>query len=223
MAHGVYLLKKTQKKEAPSKRPSSSGHRSKKAAPRAAPIGPEFVAAQMGRQHPFTGKEKEENAKHGLDVSLLRDPGNQNSGQHSNDGPHLSVIVDQVASSGLASPADGPVSVRTMLQSDAEFAGRMAVEAFRGKYEWAVGKNRIEGLIQAETEAHSLMSDDFDRILIGEFEGQQAGLVMLKFPEDKDPDISVNYKHYIGCCGACGLQCLSCAITGAGSGGSRIR
>ncbi len=36
----------------------------------------------------------------------------------------------------------GPVQIRNMVLDDAEFAGRNTVEAFRSKFEWAVGKNK---------------------------------------------------------------------------------
>ena len=42
-------------------------------------------------------------------------------------------------------PGDNPkelVQVRNMEVEDAEFAGNMLVEAFRSKFEWAVGKEK---------------------------------------------------------------------------------
>ena len=37
---------------------------------------------------------------------------------------------------------NGDVTVRMMTREDAEFAGRLNAEAFRGKVEYAVGKDR---------------------------------------------------------------------------------
>ena len=43
---------------------------------------------------------------------------------------------------GVPPGTQGPVTVRNMTQADAEFAAHMTIDAFRGKFEWAVGKNR---------------------------------------------------------------------------------
>ena len=38
----------------------------------------------------------------------------------------------------------GPVTIRNMMAKDADFAGRMSVEAFRSKFEWAAGRRKYD-------------------------------------------------------------------------------
>lgn len=73
------------------------------------------------------------------------------------------------------------VQVRNMTSNDCEFAAKMTVESFEGKFEWAVGKGNIENMKRAEEEHHSRMSEIYHEIFIATVDGRPAGLLQLKF------------------------------------------
>ena len=42
------------------------------------------------------------------------------------------------------SDPNGDIYIRNMVKEDADFAGKMTVESFRSKFEWAAGKRRYK-------------------------------------------------------------------------------
>ena len=55
----------------------------------------------------------------------------------------MAAYVDQaIVNPPTSNQSQSPVTIRTMVQEDAEFVADMSVEAFRSKYEWAIGKKR---------------------------------------------------------------------------------
>lgn len=101
-----------------------------------------------------------------------------------------------------------------MIQSDAEFAGVMTVEAFESKFKWAVGEKNMPAAKRFTGETLRTGSKDYPRIFVATYQGQPAGICALKFHGDGDIGGNVNPSNYLPCCATCGLCCMGCVLGG---------
>ncbi|KAK3098333.1 hypothetical protein FSP39_018523 [Pinctada imbricata] len=97
------------------------------------------------------------------------------------------ALFTQPAEVSVRLHSDGPVTIRylTDTQEDCAFAGRLMVEAFRGKFVHASSERSLPKV--TECSQKSLRGQDplyFKRNLIAEYNGQRAGLLMLKIKGD---------------------------------------
>ncbi|CAH1799635.1 unnamed protein product, partial [Owenia fusiformis] len=101
------------------------------------------------------------------------------------------------------------VVVRAIEEGDAEFVGRLEMESFRSKYEWAVGKNRVEELATIRQNRYREICDKNCRVFIAEYKNNRAGMLIIKFHGYKAQGSSTCYfRERLGCSGACGYTML---------------
>lgn len=101
----------------------------------------------------------------------------------------------------------GDTHVRYMTLEDAEFEGTLAVEAFRSKFECAVGKSRISKLMAVMRNINRRLSpESLQQKFVAMYKGERAGTMTLGFHEKPHQDTD-------GMCGdICGGLCCCCAL-----------
>ncbi|KAK3096858.1 hypothetical protein FSP39_004049 [Pinctada imbricata] len=117
--------------------------------------------------------------------------------------------------------SDGPVTVRNMKETpeDCSFAGRLAIEAFRSKFVHVTSERSIPTVIKCSEKSQYRQDPVFyQRNFIAEYNGEKAGLMMLKYngdPEERDNDAW----NALGCCDTLGLCCLGICLSSSVSKG----
>ncbi|CAH1798845.1 unnamed protein product [Owenia fusiformis] len=108
------------------------------------------------------------------------------------------------------------ITVRTMEEHDAEFVGRMEVESFKSKYEWAVGKSRTEGVAMILEKNSRNNVDGYCRTFIAEYKNKPAGMIIIKLHGDEEIDVSLcDLYEKLGCYGTYGMLSMACLVSEA--------
>ncbi|XP_077977411.1 uncharacterized protein LOC144432971 [Glandiceps talaboti] len=132
--------------------------------------------------------------------------------------PIVPVVTDQPGTITYAPPPPnvipgddgGPVSIRNMTTADSKFSARVLVEAFRSKFEHAVGRRNIDAVTVLQAKELINSPNIYDRNFVAFYEGVPAGHLGLKTKGDPSYNSSSwrDACSALGCCGACGFMCL---------------
>lgn len=115
------------------------------------------------------------------------------------------------ATPGAGAPG---ITVRPLrdTQEDADFAGRLVVDAFRGKIVYAAGERNVPALTRNIAANHRGQDPSFyNRTFVAEYEGRSAGILQLKFKGDKEHESDAHLND-LGCWAAFGLLRLSMVL-----------
>ncbi|KAH3739863.1 hypothetical protein DPMN_046553 [Dreissena polymorpha] len=85
------------------------------------------------------------------------------------------------------------VTVRKLRNTpeDSEFAAKLLVEAFRGKFVHSITEAKLPIAVRNLSAFHVAQADDFrDRTFVAELDGSPVGVLGLKFHGDEDRDVS---------------------------------
>ncbi|XP_066265935.1 uncharacterized protein [Branchiostoma lanceolatum] len=120
----------------------------------------------------------------------------------------LPVLTEQPA----PGTAGGPLQVRNLEAEDIDFVARMLVEAFRDKFEFAVGKSRIETTIQQQASSLSRSPNIWHRYYVALYEGKLAGAMCIVFYGDSADEGSQCCDSQLGYYGSTRLWCVHCCL-----------
>ncbi|XP_078001362.1 uncharacterized protein LOC144453888 [Glandiceps talaboti] len=100
---------------------------------------------------------------------------------------------------------DSMITVRKMTENEVTFAARLMVEAFRGKYEWTVGKEKLpEILDMVRLSISRCPSEAYEHRFIAFQASQAVGLITLVVKDDPKPKIRCSEAYsLLGCFRAC--------------------
>ncbi|XP_072044640.1 uncharacterized protein [Amphiura filiformis] len=137
----------------------------------------------------------------------------------------FSPVVTSQPESNPPAPGSTPingVTVRPLQDTtaDAEFAGKLVIEAFRAKMVYNVTEQKVPIVVKLAS-ANNRGQDPafYQRTLIAELEGVPVGFIQLKFHGDKTCntiDEDDDYLRELGCWHAFRLWCFGC-VTEAGT------
>ncbi|XP_053396632.1 uncharacterized protein LOC123552723 [Mercenaria mercenaria] len=107
------------------------------------------------------------------------------------------------------------VTVRNLTDTDwdAEFAGRLTVEAFRGKFAHCVTERKLPIAVKNMTAYHRGQGQAFyNRAFVAELEGRPVGFLQIKFKGDTEIDKDDHISE-LGCWHAIRYGCLGLATS----------
>jgi len=100
-----------------------------------------------------------------------------------------------------------------MVQEDADFVGRLTVQAFEGKFKHCVGSANLERAMRGAADAMRLMEREYHRILVAVYNGQPAGVMELKFHDSRDPSSAGSaFTNYLSCWPSMRLSYMGCVM-----------
>ncbi|XP_053398045.1 uncharacterized protein LOC128556563 [Mercenaria mercenaria] len=130
----------------------------------------------------------------------------------------VTPIIQQPQSSTEAPPGSVPVNGVTIRnlkdsQQDAEFAGRLKIEAFKGKYVYNITERKLPIAIKNLAANHRGQDQAFyNRTFVAELEGRPVGLLQLKFKDDKEIEKD-DHVSELGCWHAWRYRCCIMGAT----------